>query len=338
MRFRIVMAALAACLLQMAGAPAEMSGTGKRGEQNLYPAMEKEFSFRDFNSLRTTVATHVGRGRFISGKFNITVVKSDRYQVKMSVKDRDDIDMFDIRQRGNVLELVTVLKEDKGRSRSGHAADVTIYMPELEMIALSGSNNAVLSGNFTGQSLSVDLSGAAKLTGLYGKWSDASVRASGAAKIEAGRLEASKFMIGTSGASVASFSSLEAGTVRAELSGASVVKSGDVKTDDMQLQVSGGSNLESDGQMASVQADLSGAASVTLSGTGRSMSVNAAGGSSLKAKNLTMQTVSAVLTGASQAVVTVTESLDTNVSVGSSIDYYGNPKNVRSVSANVRKH
>ena len=71
------------------------------------PAVRREYDFTSFNAIRTVSdgQTVSGRGRFVSTNYKISLVKSDHYKVIMEVWDRDDIDLFEIRQTGNELAV-----------------------------------------------------------------------------------------------------------------------------------------------------------------------------------------------------------------------------------------
>ena len=339
MKIRLIaMAMISAIFMQMAAVPA--SGARGASEQNVYPAMEKEFGYKDFNFLRVSHDPVSGRGTYCFSKFNISVVKSDQYKVVMSVKNRDDIPLFDIRHNGNELELIANPKRYPYHSRGGAepVADVKIYMPEFSGAAVGGSSSISLSGDFFGPVLTLKLSGSAYMTGLSGKWDSASVNMSGASKAECGTIKVGTLALEASGAASLTFQSLSADRTGASFSGAAVVKTPDICSGELKLTASGGSALSFSGKMTSVNATLSGAASVTLSGSGQSLALTASGGSSLKARTLMMHDVSVSLSGASKAEVAATDNLVTEVSAAASLDYYGNPKNVRSKSDNIRAH
>ena len=77
------------------------------------PAMRKEYDFTSFNAVRTVSRRQSlsGRGTYVTSSYKISLVKSDHYKVVMEVWDRDDIDLFEIRQTGSALELVKKMKK-----------------------------------------------------------------------------------------------------------------------------------------------------------------------------------------------------------------------------------
>lgn len=114
------------------------------------PAVRREYDFTSFNAIRTVSdgQTVSGRGRFVSTNYKISLVKSDHYKVIMEVWDRDDIDLFEIRQTGSALELVKKMKKYPYRSThvSIPSATVTIYTPEFPSVTLSGNSQMSVSG------------------------------------------------------------------------------------------------------------------------------------------------------------------------------------------------
>ena len=77
------------------------------------PAMRKEYDFKSFNEIRTVSRRQSlsGRGRYVTSRYKISLVKSDHYKVVMEVWNRDDIDLFEVRRVGNTVELVTAIKK-----------------------------------------------------------------------------------------------------------------------------------------------------------------------------------------------------------------------------------
>ena len=253
MRIRLItMALVSALAMQMTAAPS--SGARGASAQNIYPAMEKEFGYKNFNFLRVTHDPVAGRGTYVFGKFNISVVKSDQYKVVMSVKERDDIPLFDIRNSGNELVLVANPRKSPYRSHGGPepVAEVTIYMPEFAGANVGGSSRISLSGDFSGSGLTLKLSGSAYMTGLSGKWDSASINMAGASKAECGAIKARALSVEASGAASLVFQSLSADRTGASFSGAAVVKSPDFTSAELKMTASGGSTLNLSGNMTSL--------------------------------------------------------------------------------------
>ena len=326
------------------------------------PAMKKEYSFKGFDTIRTVYKEKSlsGRGTFLSSVYRVTLIKSDHYKVEMSVFDRDDLDMFEIRKNGNALELmVDIGKYPYHTSKSAPSADVIIYAPELNGVVLSGgSSMSVSGGDFSGESLSVKLSGAAKLSGLSGTWNrlcmdmcdaskaenivlkskSCSLDCSGASVISGmSSISADLLTLQQSGATSLSFGKVQAGTVKADFSGAAKCSITDVDAGMIQAGLSGSSHLVASGKISSVSVDMSGASVMTLSGEGKTMNVVASGVSNLKSKDFRVKEAKLELSGAAGVVATVSDKIAVETSGRAHVDYYGHPANVECRSDNVRE-
>ena len=95
-----------------------------------------------------------------------------------------------------------------------------------------------------------------------------------------------------------------------ETSGASNIVATNVKSDDFKIDSSGASQLKVSGETKSVSIDSSGAGAIDT-------------------KDLHAEKVNVHSSGAATAEVYATEELAAHVSGGGSVDYYGNPKNVK---------
>jgi uncharacterized protein YajQ (UPF0234 family) len=95
-----------------------------------------------------------------------------------------------------------------------------------------------------------------------------------------------------------------------ETSGASNIVATNVKSDDFKIESSGASELK-------------------VSGEARALSIHSSGAGTIGTKDLHAEKVSVSSSGAATAEVYATEEVTASVSGGSSVDYYGNPKNVK---------
>lgn len=335
-----------------------------KGGQDIYPAMRKEFGYKNFCRIKVvpSYTSISGRGSYVFGYFHITYIKSDTYKVEMDVRDRDNMEMFDIRKNGDALELQYGYRRYPyhSGSRKDIVAEVTVYAPELEEAALSGQSTMTVSGGaFSGNSLNVDLSGASSIKGLSGRWDKVvlglsgcsclencsvesgvlRINASGAVKISGtSSFNASEVNIDLSGAASLKTTSVRAGKINASMAGAPVFTSDRMDAASVMLTMSGSSSFRTSGNMESVSAGLSGAASADFSGTGKTLSLSASGSSALKARNFTVKSAELTVSGASSSALTVTENLETSVTGFATVDYYGHPKEVKSRTDNVRGH
>lgn len=280
----------------------------------------------------------------------------------MEVWDRDDIDLFEIRQTGSALELVKKMK--KYPYRSSHvsipSATVTIYTPEFPSVTLSGNSQMSVSGGaFSGESLAVNMSGITKLEGLSGTWDKATITMSGSTKInnltltsgschitcsgvaEIGgisSINSDKVVLSMSGTSKISLENFRSESINATASGVSKFKTLEVNAGELCATLSGTSSFNLSGSIRKVSADMHGASSLSLKGTGNEMAVSGSGTAVVNAEKFTVKDASLNLSGVSGASVTVTEKLETETSGNSHIDYYGRPKSVVNKSSNVVRH
>lgn len=328
------------------------------------PAVRREYDFTSFNAIRTVSDGQAvsGRGRFVSTNYKISLVKSDHYKVIMEVWDRDDIDLFEIRQTGSALELVKKMKKYPYRSSnvSIPTATVTIYTPEFPSVTLSGNSQMSVSGGaFSGESLAVNLSGITKLEGLSGTWDKATITMSGSAKIgnltltsgschitcsgvaEIGgisSINSDKVVLSMSGTSKISLENFRSESINATASGVSKFKTLEVNAGELCATLSGTSSFNLSGAIRKVSADMQGATSLSLKGTGNELAVSGSGTAVVNAEKFTVKDASLNLSGVSGASVTVTEKLETETSGNSHIDYYGRPKSIINKSSNVVRH
>lgn len=328
------------------------------------PAVRREYDFTSFNAIRTVSdgQTVSGRGRFVSTNYKISLVKSDHYKVIMEVWDRDDIDLFEIRQTGSALELVKKMKKYPYRSSnvSIPTATVTIYTPEFPSVTLSGNSQMSVSGGaFSGESLAVNLSGITKLEGLSGTWDKATITMSGSARIynlsltsgschitcsgvaEIGgisSINSDKVVLSMSGTSKISLENFRSESINATASGVSKFKTLEVNAGELCATLSGTSSFNFSGAIRKVSADMQGATSLFLKGTGNELAVSGRGTAVVNAEKFTVKDASLNMSGVSGASVTVTEKLETETSGNSHIDYYGHPKSVINKTGNVVRH
>ena len=84
------------------------------------PAMRKEYDFKSFNEIRTVSRRQSlsGRGRYVTSRYKISLVKSDHYKVVMEVWNRDDIDLFEVRRVGNTVVWILLYSRHQFHSVS----------------------------------------------------------------------------------------------------------------------------------------------------------------------------------------------------------------------------
>jgi hypothetical protein len=123
-------------------------------------------------------------------------------------------------------------------------------------------------------------------------------------------------------------------TVRAlskiEQSGGTVVHLADgASADEFDVKMSGGSKLDAALHNTNVDLDLSGASHVTLSGRATRVALEGNGASVLEAGTLQVNDAGISLSGASQATVSVSNTISADLSGASLLRYLGSPTIVR---------
>ena len=218
---------------------------------------------------------------------------------------------------------------------------------------------SVSGGAFSGESLAVNLSGITKIEGLSGTWDKATITMSGSTRInnltltsgschitcsgvaEIGgisSINSDKVVLSTSGTSKISLENFRSESINATASGVSKFKTLEVNAGELCATLSGTSSFNLSGAIRKVSADMHGASSLFLKGTGNELAVSGSGTAVVNAEKFTVKDASLNLSGVSGASVTVTEKLETETSGNAHIDYYGRPKSVINKSSNVVRH
>jgi len=111
-----------------------------------------------------------------------------------------------------------------------------------------------------------------------------------------------------------------------ELSGASQMELGPTMAGNSDFELSGASRVNGYIQMDDGNFDLSGASRLELSGSGDDISIKASGASNVRLPDFPVNTVEVDLSGASRAVIKVSDRMDVNLSGASRLEYSGDPK------------
>jgi hypothetical protein len=123
------------------------------------------------------------------------------------------------------------------------------------------------------------------------------------------------------------------------LSGASsFVSSTPLKADAFTIRASGASSVKMPLTSKSVHTDMDGASSIQLSGSTQELIADVSGASALKAGDLKSAVASVTASGASSAKVYASEKLSTNTSGASSVKYDGNPKDITRTNTSVSEN
>jgi hypothetical protein len=129
---------------------------------------------------------------------------------------------------------------------------------------------------------------------------------------------------GGSEASVTGFTADHA--VDFEVSGASTLQLSPMRATDTGLTISGGSTFTGDIEMKNGNFEVSGASKLTLKGTAASIRVNASGKSEVTLDEFPTPSATMEVSGASRAIISVSDLLDVELSGASTLDYIGSPK------------
>jgi len=108
-------------------------------------------------------------------------------------------------------------------------------------------------------------------------------------------------------------------------SGGSEIKIIDqLKSKNLAVELSGGSELKAEIECDNLALEVSGGSEVSLTGKSNRFTVSCSGGSEIKAKNLTIENLTAELSGGSVVDVLVNGEVVVEASGGSSVNYTGN--------------
>ena len=114
----------------------------------------------------------------------------------------------------------------------------------------------------------------------------------------------------------------------AEISGESTIDFS-VKCSKMDLEINGMSKVELTIESDDLELELTGQSSANITGTITNMDADISGMSNLKAKDCSVERMAINVSGASDAIIHVNNSLDAEVSGKSKLKYYGNPTKIK---------
>ena len=128
---------------------------------------------------------------------------------------------------------------------------------------------------------------------------------------------------GASKGKVSGFSSSR--SLKFDVSGASSLVIADVEAGDTRFEISGASHVLSIIKIAGGTFDVSGASTVELEGTADDVSMDVSGASTMRLADFAVTNADVELSGASNATINASGSLDIDLSGASRLDYIGNP-------------
>jgi hypothetical protein len=179
---------------------------------------------------------------------------------------------------------------------------ITITMPQLINLSVTGACNGTATGFDSNSNLEIYLSGASRL--------DANFKA-GITKLD---------IYGDSRIT----GNLTAADTEIILSGASDLNM-TMQTGNMVITASGSSDIRGSLQAADCQFNLSGASTCNISGAAGKTIIAASGASDFISSGFTVQTADVKLTGASDASIRVNGTMNVDISGASTLNYSGNP-------------
>ena len=186
-----------------------------------------------------------------------------------------------------------------GRSPQIH---VYVEMDKITALQISGAASVTFEGEYQGEDLRIELSGASKIQNLD--------------------VDGKSLRFTCSGASNASIEGRFSGNVDLDLSGASRLKC-NCNGKEFSAEVSGASRLDFEGECTAADVRCSGASSASLEGSATEAEFECSGASKIEAEDFITKNIRADLSGASKAEVHATSNLTYTVSRACKIIYHG---------------
>jgi hypothetical protein len=236
--------------------------------------------------------------------FDVVLVKSDRTRAVVEVSDVIASEVRITRSGDGVVSVG--LHEMSGRVQRAFnrlpdrekIMKLTLYLPTLNTIRLTGATDLYTSDDFPGEDVDIHLSGASEID-------------------EELVLSSRRVKIQCSGASEASF----------------VLNS----TDDLVVLASGASDIDIYARGVDYsKLSVSGASEVDIDGNGRQGDWTVSGASELDGEEFVMEELIVSASGVSGAKVNVTGTLSAKASGGSNVRYAGRPERISDRSSSVR--
>lgn len=207
----------------------------------------------------------------------------------------------------NSVSRMLVMNMDKKmpkRLTVGRSPQIHVYveMDEITALQISGAASVTFDGEYKGNDLRIELSGASKISNL--------------------NIDGKSLRFTCSGASSGSIEGSFAGNVDLVLSGASRLDC-NCDGEEFSAEVSGASKLDFEGECDSADVRCSGASSASLEGRATEAEFECSGASKIEAEDFITKNLRANLSGASKAEVHATSNLTYTVSRACKIIYHG---------------
>jgi len=252
------------------------------------------------------------------GVFNIELVKADKASVVIET-DAKIMEVIKVSVSRGVLHL-SMNTEDLPRLLKRNMPDISVKIgiKELNYLELSGASKLTCLSSFSTNDFKADMSGASRVNDL--------------------RIDCKSFLLEASGASRMTLSGSVSGTAKYDLSGAVNL---DIRQDaeNLTFDGSGACKVKYNGAVANmVDISFSGASSMTMAGKGaKTMNVGISGASKFDSLEFPVRDMKVGLSGVSKADVNASNTLSTNVSGGSKLNYKGDAKTTHSAPPSIKK-
>ena len=246
------------------------------------------YGFRDFTKLS------------VSNAFKVELYFENRYEVSVDVPDWIEPYLKVIQKGDRVsIGLKQLPASVQRKLNKDNTLTARVAVPKLTSLHMSGASSVTPTGMLSlgDETLFIDISGAAKLNSLVAEGRGrCDIEMSGACKAVM-ELSFKNLVTDVSGAS------------NLNLNGSA---------DKLAIECSGASNAIFNGDYNIVKAEVSGASDATVNGDADNLSLEVSGASGFECTGISLQ-VRAELSGASKARVTVTESLEYDLSGASTL-------------------
>ena len=252
------------------------------------------------------------------GVFNIELTRSNNPSVIIDT-DAEVMEYIKVDVSRDVLRLkLDTDKMPRSMRRDIAKIYVKIGMQEFKYLDLSGASKLTCLSSFSTDSFKAEISGASNVNDL--------------------RIDCRTFSIDVSGATKMTIGGKVSEIAKYDLSGASNL---DIRQDAGNLEIdgSGASKIKYTGNVDNkVNVDISGASSVVMTGKGaKTMNIGLSGASKFNSLDFPVADVKVGLSGVSKADVHALQTLSTNVSGGSKLNYKGDAKVVHSTLPSINK-
>ncbi len=221
----------------------------------------EQYDFRDFTRVD------------VSHSFEVEIRRGDEFRVEVTVDD-NLVDRLRVEQSGDAVRIGM----DAGISFGTATKRAIVVLPRLEAVSLSGASKGTVTGFAGRQSLNMTISGASTMTLTDIEAGDTVLDVSGASRVS-GDLLAEDVRLGASGASQIQLQGSGA-DAELEASGASKLTLGEFEIAVASVTLSGASNGTVN-VSRTLDADLSGASSLTYMGNASVRTIQTSGASEI---------------------------------------------------------